>query len=160
VESIVLPPTIRRARLDEYDFLTGLAFRSKAYWGYHESFMAAVKSELEVRPEKFQPDFHVYILEEDGERLGFCSLIPTGRETIEMEDLFVEPSHIGKGCGKTLWDYAVNLAGELGFMTLTLTADPNAEAFYLRRGAVRVGERVSPNVPDRKLPMMKYELST
>jgi len=155
-----LPPTIRRARLDEYDFLTGLAFRSKAYWGYHESFMAAVKSELEVRPEKFQPDFHVYILEEDGERLGFCSLIPTGRETIEMEDLFVEPSHIGKGCGKTLWDYAVNLAGELGFMTLTLTADPNAEAFYLRRGAVRVGERVSPNVPDRKLPMMKYELST
>jgi len=150
---------IRRARLDEAPSLTELTMRSKAYWQYAAAFLADARQEREFQPNKFLPDFHVYILERVGQVLGFCSLIPIGNDSIELHDLFVEPSYIGKGYGKQLWDHSVSLVRELGFRTLVLTADPNAEPFYARQGAVRTGERESSVRSDRKLPIMEYRIS-
>jgi len=138
--------------------LTELTVRSKAHWGYDDSFMERSRPDLEFHASKFLPDFHVYILEADGEPLGYCSLIPVDSNTVELHDLFIEPPHIGKGHGKKLWDYAVNLARSLGFSRLVLTADPNAEPFYAHQGAVRIGEKTSPVGSDRKLPVMEYIL--
>lgn len=150
---------IRRARFDDAPRLTELTVRSKAYWRYDAAFLADARQELEFHPTKFLPDFHVYILEEDGQMVGFCSLIPLGPDTMELHDLFVEPSHIGKGYGKLLWGHAVNVARELGCRTLVLTADPNAEPFYVRQGAVRTGEKASPVRSERRLPVMEYRIS-
>jgi hypothetical protein len=41
--------SLRPARAEEGDLLTDLAFRSKAYWGYDEAFMAACRDELVMR---------------------------------------------------------------------------------------------------------------
>jgi len=139
--------------------LTELTVRSKAHWGYDDSFMERARPDLEFHANKFLPDFHVYILEGEGKPLGFCSLIPVDSDTVELHDLFIEPHSIGKGFGKELWDYAVNLAQSLGFSRLVLTADPNAEPFYLRQGAVRIGEKMSPVRSDRSLPMLEYVLT-
>ena len=149
---------IRRAHPEEGSLLTELTVRSKASWGYDDSFMESARPELEFQAGKFLPDFHVYILEAEGEPLGFCSLISVDSNTAELHDLFIEPRHIGKGHGKKLWDYAVNLARTLGFRRLILTADPNAEPFYARQGAVRIGEKRSPVHSDRSLPVMEYIL--
>jgi GNAT superfamily N-acetyltransferase len=135
-----------------------LTIRSKAHWGYDDAFIKAVRDELEFRPSKFQPDFHVYILEQNCERLGFCSLLPINRETVELHDLFLDPLHIGKGYGKQLWNYAVNLARDLGYDKLILTAEPHAEPFYVHQGAVRSGEKSSALINSRKLPLMEYSL--
>lgn len=150
--------SIRRAHPDESGFLTELTVRSKAHWGYDDSFMEAERHELEFQPAKFQPDFHVYVLEEHDERIGFFSLIPINHETVELHDLFMEPGRIGNGYGKQMWDYAVNLARDLGYRRLILTADPHAEPFYARQGAVRIGEKTSRAFPDRKLPLMEFSL--
>jgi GNAT superfamily N-acetyltransferase len=154
-----LAPAIRQARIDEAQRLTELTLRSKAHWGYDAAFMRDVVDDLTFRPEKFQPDFHVYILECNGQRVGFCSLIPRERETIELHDLFVEPGFIGKGYGKRLWNHAVAVARNLGFRVMILTANPNAEAFYLSQGAVRTGEKPSTVRPDRMVPLMQFLLS-
>ena len=127
---------IRRARSEESGFLTGLTIRSKSHWGYDDAFMEAVRDELEFQLSKFQPDFHVYLLEENAKRIGFCSLIPIDRETVELHDLFVNPRCIGKGYGKQVWSYAANLARDLGYHKLILTADPHAEPFYASRGCL------------------------
>jgi GNAT superfamily N-acetyltransferase len=152
-------PNIRRARPEERDLLTDITVRSKAYWGYDDAFLESARQELEFQPGKFLPDFHVYVLEAEGVPAGFCSLIAVDENAMELHDLFIEPGHVGKGYGKELWEYAVNLARSLGFKKLVLTADPNAEPFYARQGAVRVGESASPVRPDRRLPVMEYVLS-
>jgi GNAT superfamily N-acetyltransferase len=149
---------IRRARPEEAPLLTELVMHSKAYWQYDPMFLAEARRILEFKPEKFLPDFHVYVLDVEGELAGFCSLIPLGDNKIELYDLFVEPSHIGQGYGRELWDYAVNLARKLGFQTLILTVDPNAEPFYVRQGAIRIGEKPSPIRPDYRLPVMEYRI--
>jgi N-acetylglutamate synthase-like GNAT family acetyltransferase len=151
-------PTIRQARPDDATALTELTMRSKAHWGYDDVFLSAARRELEFRPEKFQPGFHVYLLEDGEVILGFYSLIPRGEE-VELHDLFVEPGHIGTGCGKRLWDHAMTVARQLGFHTVIFTADPNAEPFYLRQGAVRVGQTASTISADRMLPLMQYRLA-
>ena len=150
---------IRRARPQESRLLTELAVRSKAYWGYDDSFMERAKPELEFQASKFLPDFHVYILEADRVPLGFCSLIARDSTTAELHDLFIEPCQIGKGYGTELWNYAVNVARGLGFRRIVVTTDPNAEPFYARQGAVRIGEKASPVWSGRGLPVMEFILS-
>jgi N-acetylglutamate synthase-like GNAT family acetyltransferase len=156
LEAFRLVAHIRRARPEEGGLLTELTIRSKGHWGYEESFLTSAREELEFQVGKFLPDFHVYVLELDGELAGFCSLIAVDDGTMELHDLFIEPRHIGKGYGKELWDHAVKLARELRFRRLILTADPNAEAFYASRVAVRIGERVSPVRSGRMPPVMEY----
>ncbi|GAC1626168.1 MAG: GNAT family N-acetyltransferase [Candidatus Acidiferrum sp.] len=157
--AIALSTQIRRAREDEATLLTELTLRSKAHWGYDAAFMADARKDLTFQASRFLPDFHVYILETEEKPIGFCSLIPIDRETIELFDLFVEPECIGRGHGKQLWEYAVNLARTLDYKEMILTADPHAEPFYLRQGAVRTGEKPSNVRPDRMSPLMKYALS-
>jgi GNAT superfamily N-acetyltransferase len=151
-------PHIRRARPEDGPLLTELTVRSKAHCGYDDSFLESALAELEFQASRFLPDFHVYILEAERRPVAFCSLISVDTHTAELHDLFVEPRHIGKGFGKELWDYAVNLARSLGFNRLVLTADPNAEPFYARQGAVRIGEKISPVRSNRSLPVMEYVL--
>jgi N-acetylglutamate synthase-like GNAT family acetyltransferase len=149
-------PKIRQARLDECPALTELAMRSKAHWGYDATFMANVRADLEVIAGKFMPGFHVYILETENEVIGFCSLRPEDAETVALEDLFIEPKHIGHGFGKQLWDHSLRVAQSLGFQRVTLISDPYAEPFYARQGAVRFGEIESNALAGRMLPLMEY----
>jgi len=155
---VTLNRRIRPAEPSEGPFLTELTIRSKAHWGYSEAFMKAATPELEFLAEKSRPDFLVYVLELDSTRVGFCSLLRVDDNTAELHDLFIDPLHIGCGHGKALWLFALDLARRRGFKRLTLTADPNAEPFYLAQGAVRIGEKPSQVQDDRSLPVLEYLL--
>jgi GNAT superfamily N-acetyltransferase len=149
---------IRRADPGEASALTALTLRSKAHWGYDEAFMAAAYSDLEVSPAKL-PEFHVYVLDDAaGRPLGYYALRPVDAGEVELDSLFVEPDCIGQGHGRVLWDDAVSRARSLGFSTMIFTSDPNAERFYLARGAVRIGEQESNALRGRMLPLMRYAL--
>jgi N-acetylglutamate synthase-like GNAT family acetyltransferase len=152
-------PKIRQARPDECSALTELTMRSKAHWGYDAAFMANVRKDLEVIAEKFLPDFHVYVLETDNEIIGFYSLRPEDAETVTLEDLFIEPKHIGRGYGGQLWDHSLRVAQKIGFSRLTLISDPYAEPFYARQGAVRIAEIESNALAGRMLPVMEFILN-
>ncbi len=149
-------PRIRQARPDEAGALTELAMHSKAHWGYDAAFMADARADLEVVPERFLPDFLVYILEADKEMLGFYSLCQVDTPTIELTHLFVEPQHIGCGHGKRLWRHALLVAQCEGYRRVILSSDPFAEPFYARQDAVRIGEKESIVRAGRMLPLMEY----
>jgi GNAT superfamily N-acetyltransferase len=150
---------IRQARPEECGALTEIAMRSKAHWGYSVEFMRNVRADLEVRPEKFMPEFHVYVLETEHEMIGFYSLRRESGESVILEDLFIEPQHIGHGFGKQLWDHSLLTARSLGYCKLTLISDPYAEPFYAHQRAVRIGEVESNALAGRMLPLMEYPLN-
>jgi len=151
-------PRIRQARPEEAAGLTELTMRSKAHWGYDAAFMADARADLEVVPARFQPDFHVYILETEKEIIGFCSLCPVEIRTVELTHLFIDPQHIGCGYGKRLWNHAVLVAQCEGYRRIILSSDPFAELFYASRGAVRIGMKESTVRAGRMLPLMEYIL--
>jgi len=147
----------RAARADECEWLSELAFRSKAVWGYPPDFMQRCRSELTINADSLA-DGVVEVMDVDGEIVGFYSLERVSVDVAELGHLFVEPLVIRRGNGRRLLERAARTARGLGFRVLRIQGDPNAERFYQNAGARRVGTRPSASIPDRELPVFELDL--
>ena len=76
---------------------------------------------------------------DDGTVVGFATVVGSG-PVRELEDLFVDPEHQGRGIGATLVADAVSLARADGATRLKVTGNPHAARFYAAVGFARVGE--------------------
>jgi GNAT superfamily N-acetyltransferase len=148
---------IRPAVSDEAAALSGLALRSKGYWGYDADFLEACRAELTISPDQLASD-RIYLLEEGDRIVGFYGLRDLG-VAADLSYFFVEPAAIGRGYGKRLWRHAVDTARQLGFRDLRIEADPNAEPFYRAMGAEQIGAIPSPVQAGRLLPLLRYSLA-
>ncbi len=147
---------LRLARPDEAGVLSDLALAAKGHWGYDEAFLAACRDELTVGPDDVARGLFV-VADLAGAVVGFASVEgepPVGR----LGNLWITPSRIGGGLGRTLWLEALARAAAAGFEYLTIDADPNAEGFYRKMGAEHVGEAPSSSVPGRMLPLMRVRV--
>ena len=149
--------TIRRAEPGEAEALTALSLRSKAYWGYDESFMAAAAAELALSPERLAR-YPAYVLEAEGRVAGFYLLEPIDEREVELSALFVEPDAIGRGYGRRLMEHAITTAKRLGYRAMLVHSDPNAEPFYRAMGAEPIGTVPSGSIPGRTLPLLRVDL--
>lgn len=150
---------IRKAGAADATELSSLAFRSKAHWGYSLEFMAACKVELTYTAAMIDaPQNFFYLLEKDGKTAGFYALEVRGNGRAELEALFVMPQLIGRGLGAALMDHCEALARQLAVTTIVIQGDPNAEGFYLSRGARASGYRESASIPGRQLPVFTIKL--
>lgn len=148
---------IRLASVHEAKSLSELALRSKAHWGYSDTFLQACRAELTVEESEIA-DHNVFVLERAGVVLGFHSLEHISSHTVELGFLFIEPAEIGFGHGRSLATHAIAEAKKRGYQTLLIQGDPNAEAFYEAIGASKVGSRESASVPGRQLPLLEVTL--
>jgi GNAT superfamily N-acetyltransferase len=98
-----------------------------------------------------------YVAEIGGRVAGFYGFEPLP-DGVGLDYMFVDPEFIGRGVGRALMDHAVALARELGHENLTIVADPNAEGFYQRMGARRIGSQASDIGPERQLPVLRIAL--
>ena len=120
---------IRPARCAEHDILSGIARASKAHWGYSAEAMAGWDAELTISPESIE-QCPTFLAEIGGVVAGFFQLA-SARDGIEIDHFWVSPEFMGRGVGRALLERARVEAADLGFETLEIDADPNAEAFYL-----------------------------
>lgn len=148
---------IRAAAPGEGRFLSDLALRSKAHWGYSRDFIEKCRGPLTVT-EDFVRECAVFVLEHEHRIAGFYGLLREGPDAV-LEFLYVEPDVIGQGCGRQLWQHAVDNARLLRARDLLVDADPNAEPFYLEMGAERIGEVASEVDPKRMLPLLRYPIT-
>ena len=149
---------IRRASPEDAEVLTRIAFAAKRYWGYPESWIGHWSESLTITPE-FIGDNKIFVAVSGGEPFGFYALTGTGRET-ELEHLWVSPAWIGSGAGRLLFEHAMDKAASAEASIVKIEADPNAEGFYLRMGARRIGENAyTIEGHKRVLPLMAVELT-
>jgi N-acetylglutamate synthase-like GNAT family acetyltransferase len=161
IEPIAAPSVagIRAARLQEAPALSELCVRSKAVWGYDETFMALARAALEVRPERIDAGDVWVATAADGSIAGIVALGPSDQpHTLDLEKLFVAPQRITSGVGRMLLAYAMAEARRRGARRLTILSDPYAAAFYERNGAIRIGVAPSDAIPGRMLPLFEIRL--
>ena len=161
---------IRRARADEAVrlalILTALSRRAKAQWGYDPELLRRWADDLRVTPEDIDRDAVLVAEVGDGPDpiVGFARVTTgppssTGEPTpAQLKDLWVTPEDMGRGVGRALFAAACEVARTLPADQLVIVADPNAEGFYLRMGARRIGEEASEVVDGRQLPILLLDL--
>jgi GNAT superfamily N-acetyltransferase len=151
---------VRLARASEADALTALCVRSKAHWGYDREFMRRSATSLTVTPAMIA-EGRVLVAERPPARtLGVAAVEEMqARSRFDLALLFVEPSAIGCGVGRVLFDAAAKLVATRGGSSLSILADPFAAGFYQHLGAVRIGEAPSDAIPGRHLPLFDYAIS-
>ena len=147
---------VRRARPEEAESLRELAVRSKGYWGYDERFLAEWRALLTLSAGDLARD-PTYVAVTASEIVGFYRLTGSPPEGC-LEDLWLEPSRIGHGLGRRLWEHALATARSLGFRALEIDGEPRAEGFYRAMGAERTGERESPLRRGRLLGVFRISL--
>ncbi|MDJ1138106.1 GNAT family N-acetyltransferase [Streptomyces iconiensis] len=145
---------MRPAKPSEADALSALTRRSKGYWGYEPSVLDRMGGTPAVGVAEIRAG-GVVVAERDGTVLGYYQVTGTPPDG-ELADMFLEPEAIGTGLGRALWEHAVGWARLAGYRSLRWESDPNAEPFYLRMGAERIGEREV--APGRVLPAMRVTL--
>lgn len=133
--------------------LSALALEAKASWGYDEKFLLACRDEL-TYDANFVEHNIVRLIRYGQQLAGFYAITADGPDQLELDALFVQSNHQGKGLGSQLLIDAKHRARQCSAKSIVIQADPNAEAFYLAAGAKRIGSRPSASIPDRKLPLL------
>lgn len=158
MDLIIEDTTLRRSTASDAPALTRVAHAAKRHWGYPERWIELWKDALTITPE-FISNNQVYVALVNGEIAGFSALVVTENK-VWLEHLWVLPKHIGAGLGKTLFIHAAGVAATTGAKVIEIESDPNAEGFYNRMGAKRVGEVVSTiDGEKRVLPLLAFDLS-
>jgi GNAT superfamily N-acetyltransferase len=130
---------IRRAEASDAGELTRIAHDAKRHWGYSDDWIAQWTSALTVSDD-YIVRHDVFVGEIDREVAGFYALI-LENGLWQLDHLWVQPSSMGHGLGRQLFEHAVAHLHRLApGAVLGIEADPNAEAFYRHMGATRVGE--------------------
>ena len=161
---------IRRAVAADSEVLTEIAHNAKRYWGYPESWIEHWKDDLTITPELIS-SCEVFVAGGESETApdetasggkqqidGFYAIGIRG-EKAELEHMWVRPECIGSGIGKALLMHAMETAAFLNAAALEISSDPNAEGFYKRMGATRIGEINSEiEGQPRTLPRLSIDL--
>lgn len=147
---------IRRATIEEASALTSIAHEAKRHWGYPEHWIRHWQNDLTVTPEFISAN-QVFVAENAGSLLGFYALV-VKEQKAELDHLWVAPSHIGSGVGKELFLHAMQQAAQERIAKVEILADPNAEGFYRKLGAHRIGESTSEiEGQPRTLPLLTID---
>jgi GNAT superfamily N-acetyltransferase len=130
--------TLRQAAAGEAHALEGLQRRSSDVWEEYREQLAAHPDVIEL-PVSFIDRGWVRVAVANGETpIGFSVVIPTDARVHELDGLFVEPGHMGRGVGCALVEDAAERAARGGAEYLEVTAGP-AQGFYEKAGFDLVG---------------------
>jgi GNAT superfamily N-acetyltransferase len=148
---------IVRARPEDAATLTQIAVEAKRHWGYPEKWIESWSELLTIRAE-FIASHETYSAIIDGQTVGFYGLRSDGGH-LQLEHLWVLPGAMRGGVGRALFAHALERARALGFSSLRIESDPNAEGFYQKMGARRIGASITELEGQRReLPVLSYEI--
>lgn len=149
---------IRRATPDEAEILTSIAHAAKRHWNYPEKWIEQWQADLTITSD-FIANTEVYVAVVEGNIAGCCALVVSD-SLAELEHMWIDPGQMGNGVGRALFEHTKQRAIQLGLPALELSADPNAEGFYERMGAKRIGAiEAGMDGQPRVLPRMIVELA-
>jgi len=149
---------IVRANFEDAPTLTEIALAAKRNWGYPEKWMEDWREALTITPASMERD-ETWLAIQDGQPTGFYSLHLENRK-LHLVHLWILPSSMGQGIGRSLFTHATVRGQELGFREIEIESDPNAEGFYLRMGASRIGLQIRETQGHRReLPVLIYQMN-
>jgi GNAT superfamily N-acetyltransferase len=149
--------SIREARPDEQRELTRLCVRATLHVGYDEAFIDRVMPGLTVTLPLINAGAVQVAQRYSDDVVGVVTVTTTMLQGIALlYGIFVDPRSWRRGVGRVLFAAAVARAKALKCGALMIYAEPSAEGFYRRMGAIRIGEGPFVYSPDVTLPHLLH----
>jgi len=147
-----------RAKPSEAATLSAIAWAAKASWNYPSDWMEQWREQLTITP-TFIAENQAFGAIINRQTVAFHALLQSA-DVLRLEHLWVLPYWMGQGIGRALFRHAAERAAARGALSLTIEADPNAEPFYRRMGAVRSGV-ITTEIDGRRrdLPILTFDLT-
>ncbi len=143
----------RNATSHDLNTLNEVAMAAKRHWQYPEAWIKAWENDLKLKDTDLT-QLHIRVLEVEDSIIGFCA-IQTHPQYYEVTDLWILPSHMGKGLGAKLLENTL-LTGTADAKKVMVESDPNARGFYERQGFVLCGWKES-YPKGRYLPILERQ---
>jgi ribosomal protein S18 acetylase RimI-like enzyme len=143
---------ILEATPDDIPRLNQISIASKKHWGYPDDWIAHWREALTITPNDFVQSVVLKAVL-GNEIIGFCIIGETPNE-YEVLHLWLEPTYIGKGYGKTLLNQALAQVTTQP-KDIIVEADPYAEPFYAKMGFVTFDQVAGTYPAGRVLPLMR-----
>src|SRR5258706_5877801 len=149
---------ILRALPEHADQLTQITIAAKRHWNYPEKWIQLWIPVLTISVEYISEN-EAWMMEVENKPVAYYSL-KQDLVDLWLDNLWVLPEHMGQGIGRSLFEHALKRSRSRGFSTLKIEADPNAESFYEKMGARKIGERQHGEMDGqpRILPIMEINL--
>ncbi len=136
------------------ELLRDTLITSKGHWGYSQQQLEQWRSNLRFEEEYIARNTVKLVIEES-EVIGFFALVKG--DINELDHLWLLPKAIGKGYGNLVFENILSECKALDIAEFYIISDPDAEGFYLKRGAVKVGQVYSES-QKRMLPKLKFSV--
>jgi ribosomal protein S18 acetylase RimI-like enzyme len=149
---------IKKIQPDTIKLLNDIMKRSLAIWGYSPKEMEEVAKKLVITTE-FMNKSVCYAVELGGLIKGFFCIEPSQSEEISNAKFYIEPDSIREGLGTMLWNQVIFELKNKEIKHFKFLVDKNAQGFYEKLGAVKVGEQRSEIIEKYMIPIMKYTIA-
>lgn len=139
----------------DLEAMSTIAQKAKGFWNYPKEWLKLWEDQLTFTSTDLKNNWScgAYIEER---LVGFVTF--SQKENIaEIDNLWVLPEFMNQGIGGNLMAKALLAAKNNQLEKVRIESDPNAESFYKKFGAVRVGLVDSQPKP-RKLPVLEIKL--
>ena len=132
---------IRLGTLDDFPTLAAIYRRASLSNDGDRDNLLAHQQHLILEPAGLEQG-RTHVAEERGSVVGFASWIAVA-DTIELEDLFVDPTWTRRGVATALVARIVDVLRAEGISSLEVTANPDALGFYRAVGFRDIGTSVT-----------------
>ncbi len=140
------------AKSDQNILLRDILIESKGHWGYSAEQLEIWRINLNFKSEYILNNT-VKLITKDSKIIGFYALV---KGDVDMLDHFwLLPEAIGIGYGQLVFQQIIKECNLLGIRQFIIISDADAEGFYLKQGAIRVGEVYS-KPQNKMLPKLKF----
>jgi GNAT superfamily N-acetyltransferase len=148
---------IRDAKPEEQRELTRLCVRATLHSGYDDAFVDRIMPGLTVMLPLITAGAVQVAEQPSGAVVGVVTVTTSGLPGVALlHGLYVDPPFWKRGIGRMLFETAATRARALKTGGLMIYAEPSAEDFYRRLGAIRIGEGPFYYSPDVVLPHLFY----
>jgi GNAT superfamily N-acetyltransferase len=149
--------TMQRVIPEQAGELTTITIAAKRHWNYPERWIQFWLPVLTISPGYIREN-ETWAVVQDDMCIAYYSLKEED-ESLWLDNLWVLPEFMGQGIGRDLFQHALERSRILGAVIMGIVSDPNAQSFYEKMGARKVGEVQSEvdNQP-RVLPVMEINL--
>ena len=149
--------TVREGKLEEQRELTQLCVRATRRAGYGDAFIERAMPALTITVPLLSNGCVQVTQDAYGRVAGVVAVTTTMVQGIALlYGLYVDPPFWKCGVGRRLFGAATARAKSLDAGALMIYAEPSAEGFYRRMGAVRIGEGPFVYSPEVELPRLLY----